>query len=81
MHNAAEHCLIQGQGSRIPVAHPHSKIHRVSPGKDVGFSIACQPFKQELLFFQQNEVADLITADTGKTTADAIGSVQRGLRK
>jgi len=34
-----------------------------------------------LSFFEQNEIADLITIDTGKTTADAIGSVQRGLRK
>lgn len=32
-------------------------------------------------FFQQKEIADIITMDTGKTTADAMGDVQRGLRK
>jgi len=28
----------------------------------------------------EKEIADIITMDTGKTTADAMGSVQRGLR-
>ena len=32
-------------------------------------------------FFWQGEIADIITMDTGKTTADALGSVQRGLRE
>ena len=33
------------------------------------------------IFFGQGEIADIITMDTGKTTADALGSVQRGLRE
>lgn len=35
---------------------------------------------QHLVKKYMNEIADLITADTGKTTLDALGSVQRGLQ-
>ena len=37
--------------------------------------------RQLVFFFWQGEIADIITMDTGKTTADALGSVQRGLRE
>lgn len=44
--------------------------------------LACQVFNHgSVVLLKQNEIADLITADTGKTTADTLGSVQRGLRK
>ncbi|KAM7436885.1 Methylmalonate-semialdehyde dehydrogenase [acylating] mitochondrial [Porites harrisoni] len=35
---------------------------------------------QHLIKKHMNEIADLITADTGKTTPDALGEVQRGLQ-